>query len=171
MVKYILTFILGLVITSATLAQDDVRNLSTRERIYLGGGLNGFSIGDPTSIGISPSLGYLATNSTVIGASVTYQYYKFQNASTSLLGKSLFVKQYLPVFDDRIGPIYVTSQVDSYSQLGNSTVNYHTPILIGIGSGNRTGTNISVLYDVNYSAKSISPYGGAWVVQIGGLYF
>ena len=166
-----LTFVIGIVMTSTIFAQDDVRNLSTRERIYLGGGLNGFSIGDPTSIGISPSLGYLATNSTVIGASVTYQYYKFQSASTSLFGKSLFIKQYLPVFDEKIGPIYLTSQVDSYSQIGNATVNYHTPILLGIGSGNRTGTNISVLYDINYSSNVISPYGGAWVVQIGGLYF
>jgi hypothetical protein len=152
-------------------AQDDVKTLSTKERIYLGGGINGFSIGNPTSIGFSPSIGYLTTNSTVLGVSVTYQYYKYNSASSSLLGKSLFIKQFLPIFDERIGPLYLTGQVENYSQLDNSSAKYSTPILIGIGSGNRTGTNISVLYDINYSANVASPYGGAWVVQLGGLYF
>jgi hypothetical protein len=36
-------------------------------------------------------------------------------------------------------------------------------VLLGLGSGNRIGTN--------YSTNSNSPYGGIWVVQIGGLYF
>jgi hypothetical protein len=83
----------------------------------------------------------------------------------------LFIKQYLPVFDEKIGPLFLTGQVDSYSRLDDIITKYSTPILIGIGSGNRTGTNISVLYDVNYSSSATSPYGSAWVVQIGGLYF
>jgi hypothetical protein len=171
MVKKIIALLCLVILTTNLQAQDDVKTLTTRERIYLGGGINGFSIGDPTSIGVSPSIGYLATNSTVLGVSLTYQYYKFSNLSSSLFGKSLFIKQYLPVFDEKIGPLFLTGQVDSYSRLDDIITKYSTPILIGIGSGNRTGTNISVLYDVNYSSSATSPYGSAWVVQIGGLYF
>jgi hypothetical protein len=44
-------------------------------------------------------------------------------------------------------------------------------LLLGLGSGNRTGTNYSNFYDLKYSTNFNSPYGGIWVVQIGGLYF
>ena len=171
MVKKIMLLLFLFVLLNKSNAQDDVRTLTARERVYFGGGINGLSFGNPTSVGLSPSLGFLTTNSTVLGISVTYQYFKFNNVSSSLLGKSLYIKQYLPIFDQRIGPLFLIGQLESYSQLDNKSAKYSTPILIGIGSGNRTGTNISLLYDINYSSSKISPYGRAWVVQIGGLYF
>ena len=71
MVKKLIALFCLIVLAPKLIAQDDVRTLTTRERIYLGGGINGSSFGNPTSIGLSPSVGYLTTNSIVLGVSVS----------------------------------------------------------------------------------------------------
>ncbi len=53
----------------------DVSELTFRERLLLGGGISGLSFGNPTSIGVSPMLGYMATNTTIVGVGATYQYF------------------------------------------------------------------------------------------------
>jgi hypothetical protein len=42
--------------------------------------------------------------------------------------------------------------------------------LVGIGIGSRIGINLSLMYDLNYS-ETMSPYGSAFVVQVGGFFF
>ncbi|MFD3393012.1 hypothetical protein U0R10_00115 [Aquirufa sp. OSTEICH-129V] len=159
--------------------EEDVNRLSTRERIYFGGGLTGLSIGSigsgstSFSIGLGPQLGYLLTNSSVVGLGANYQYNSFGSSSISLLGGSVFAKQYLPVFNERIGELYLHFQIDKYSAISNVSFGqkYSTPILLGIGRGSRIGPNISILYDLNYSVGDLSPHGRALVVQLGGLFF
>lgn len=158
---------------------EDVTRLSTRERIYLGGGLTGLSFGSAGggntsfSIGLGPQIGYLLTNSSVIGLGVNYQYNTYGSASTSLLGANIFAKQYLPVFNERIGELFVHLQAENYSVIGSalSGQKFSTPIMVGVGRGGRIGPNVSIMYDLNFSAGDNSPHGGAWVVQLGGLYF
>jgi hypothetical protein len=48
---------------------------------------------------------------------------------------------------------------------------YSTPVLVGIGIGSKLGINLNVMYDLNYTAGSNSPYGTALVVQVGGFFF
>jgi hypothetical protein len=53
----------------------DVSELSFRERLQFGGGISGLSFGNPTSVGLSPMVGYQLTNKTILGVGLTYQYY------------------------------------------------------------------------------------------------
>lgn len=159
--------------------EEDVSRLSTRERIYLGGGLTGLRFGSDSgggttfSIGIGPQVGYLLTNSTVLGLGANYQYTSSGNGSYSLLGGNLFAKQYLPVFNERIGELFIHFQAENYQNIGGMVTGqkFSSPIMLGIGRGSRIGPNVSILYDLNYSVGDLSPHGGAWVIQLGGLYF
>ncbi|MFD1819652.1 hypothetical protein SAMN04515674_11444 [Pseudarcicella hirudinis] len=162
--------------------EPDVRDLPFRQRIRIGGGVSGLSFGNPTSIGISPMVGYQATNETIVGLGLTYQYYSIKDIygnrySNNLLGERIFARRYLPFLQQLVGQGYLVGQVENYSSLSDSgpyTFSYSNPILIGVGIGSKIGLNIQVMYDLNYpSANSFktSPYGSALVIQIGGFFF
>jgi len=161
--------------------EKDVSELSFRERVHFGGGISGLSFGNPTSIGISPMAGYQLTNNTVIGLGLTYQYYSINyggsvgKLTSNLLGERIFARHYVPALSQIVGQSYLTAQVENYSNLSNNSgLSYSNPVLVGIGIGSKIGLNITVMYDLNYSssygAKS-SPYGSAFVVQVGGFFF
>lgn len=159
--------------------EPDVSELSFRERLHFGGGLSGLSFGNPTSIGISPMAGYLLTNNTVIGVGMTYQYYSLNiagyRATSNLLGERIFVRQQIPMLSQLLGQGYLTAQLENFNDMsaGTTGAGYSNPFLVGIGIGSRIGINLSLLYDLNYSASSAkqSPYGSAFVVQVGGFFF
>ena len=159
--------------------EPDVSELSFRERLHFGGGLSGLSFGNPTSIGISPMAGYLLTNNTVIGVGMTYQYYSLNiagyRATSNLLGERIFVRQQIPMLSQLLGQGYLTAQLENFNDMsaGTTGAGYSNPFLVGIGIGSRIGINLSLLYDLNYSATSAkqSPYGSAFVVQVGGFFF
>jgi len=159
--------------------EPDVSELSFRERLHFGGGLSGLSFGNPTSIGISPMAGYLLTNNTVIGVGMTYQYYSLNiagyRATSNLLGERIFVRQQLPILSQLLGQGYLTAQLENFNDMsaGTTGAGYSNPFLVGIGIGSRMGINLSLMYDLNYSATSAkqSPYGSAFVVQVGGFFF
>ena len=159
--------------------EPDVSELSFRERLHFGGGLSGLSFGNPTSIGISPMAGYLLTNNTVVGVGMTYQYYSLSyagyRATSNLLGERLFVRQQIPMLAQLLGQGYLTAQVENFNDMsaGTTGYGYSNPVLVGIGIGSRIGINLSLMYDLNYSATSgkQSPYGSAFVVQVGGFFF
>lgn len=159
--------------------EPDVSELSFRERLHFGGGVSGLSFGNPTSIGISPMAGYLLTNQTIIGLGMTYQYYSLTysgyRAVSNLLGERIFVRQQIPALSAYIGQGYLTAQLENFSNLSSSSISgeYSNPFLVGVGIGSKIGINLSLMYDLNYSATSgkQSPYGSAFVVQVGGFFF
>ena len=158
--------------------EPDVSELSFRERLHFGGGVSGLSFGNPTSIGISPMAGYLLTNNTILGLGMTYQYYSLSyggyKATSNLLGERIFVRQQIPALSAFIGQGYLTAQLENFNNMSPGTTGgYSNPFLVGIGIGSRIGINLSLMYDLNYSETSgkQSPYGSAFVVQVGGFFF
>jgi hypothetical protein len=158
--------------------EPDVSELSFRDRVHFGGGVSGLSFGNPTSIGISPMAGYLLTNNTILGLGLTYQYYSLTyggfKATSNLLGERIFIRQQIPALSAFIGQGYVTAQLENFNNMSPGTTGeYSNPFLVGIGIGSRIGINLSLMYDLNYSASTgkQSPYGSAFVVQVGGFFF
>ncbi len=158
--------------------EPDVSELSFRERLHFGGGISGLSFGNPTSIGISPMAGYLLANNTILGLGMTYQYYSISyqgfKATSNLLGERIFVRQQIPALSALIGQGYLTAQLENFNNMSPGTIGgYSNPFLVGIGIGSRIGINLSLMYDLNYSETSgkQSPYGSAFVVQVGGFFF
>lgn len=154
--------------------EPDVSELTFRQRMHYGGGISGLSFGNPTSIGISPMAGYMLTNNTILGVGLTYQYFSFRGFQASnLLGQRIFVRQFVPALSAMIGQSYLTAQIENFQDLSNTPfkTKYSTPVLVGVGIGSKLGINLNVMYDLNYSAGSNSPYGTALVVQVGGFFF
>ena len=158
--------------------EPDVSELSFRERLHFGGGISGLSFGNPTSIGISPMVGYLLAKNTILGLGMTYQYYSISyqgfKATSNLLGERIFVRQQIPALSALIGQGYLTAQLENFNNMSPGTTGgYSNPFLVGIGIGSRIGINLSLMYDLNYSETSgkQSPYGSAFVVQVGGFFF
>ena len=154
----------------------DVRELPFRQRLNFGAGINGLSFGNPTSIGLSPMVGYSLTNNSIVGLGLTYQYYSANYGSlgtysSNLLGQKIFVRQQVPALSQLIGQAYLTGQIENYTNLSDNTgINYSNPVLIGVGIGSKIGINFQVMYDLNYTSGR-SPYGSAIVVQVGGFFF
>ena len=158
--------------------EPDVSELSFRERLHFGGGVSGLSFGNPTSIGISPMAGYLLAKNTILGLGMTYQYYSLSyggyKATSNLLGERIFVRQQIPALSAFIGQGYLTAQLENFNNMSPGTTGgYSNPFLVGVGIGSRIGINLSLMYDLNYSETSgkQSPYGSAFVVQVGGFFF
>jgi hypothetical protein len=159
----------------------DVSELSFRERLQFGGGISGLSFGNPTSVGLSPMVGYQLTNKTILGVGLTYQYYSVNyggsigKLTSNLLGERIFARHYVPALSQLLGQSYLIAQVENYSNLsGNSGISYSNPVMVGIGIGSRLGINLSLMYDLNYTSgfgPTQSPYGSAFVVQVGGFFF
>ena len=158
--------------------EPDVSELSFRERLHFGGGISGLSFGNPTSIGVSPMAGYLLAKNTILGLGMTYQYYSVNygvgKSTSNLLGERIFVRQQIPALSALIGQGYLTAQLENFNDMSPGTsVGYSNPFLVGIGIGSRIGINLSIMYDLNYSETlgKQSPYGSAFVVQVGGFFF
>jgi hypothetical protein len=156
--------------------EKDVRELPFRQRLNFGAGINGLSFGNPTSIGLSPMVGYSLTNTSIVGAGLIYQYYSVDYGSlgaftSNLFGQKIFVRQQVPALSQLIGQAYLTGQIENYTNLSDNTgINYSNPVLIGVGIGSKIGINFQVMYDLNYTSGR-SPYGSAIVVQVGGFFF
>ena len=156
--------------------EKDVRELPFRQRLNFGGGISGLSFGNPTSIGVSPMVGYSLTNNSIVGLGLTYQYYSANYGSlgaysSNLLGQKIFIRQQVPSLSQLIGQAYLTGQIENYTNLSDNTgINYSNPVLVGLGIGSKIGINFQVMYDLNYTSGR-SPYGSAIVVQVGGFFF
>ncbi len=156
--------------------EKDVRELPFRQRLNFGAGINGLSFGNPTSIGLSPMVGYSLTNTSIVGAGLIYQYYSVDYGSlgaftSNLFGQKIFVRQQVPALSQLIGQAYLTGQIENYTNLSDNTgINYSNPVLIGVGIGSKIGINFQVMYDLKYTSGR-SPYGSAIVVQVGGFFF
>lgn len=166
--------------------EPELKDLSFRQRIRIGGGISGLSIGNPTSIGVSPMVGYQATKQTIVGIGGTYQYssWKFYDnfgntyrQSFNTMGYRAFVMQNLPILQDLIGGGYLQAEIEKYESLSPS-FSYRPSFLVGAGLGNPRGFNLTVLYDFNYknginptNGNPYSLYGSPLVLRVGGFFF
>ncbi|MDR6564110.1 MULTISPECIES: hypothetical protein [unclassified Arcicella] len=151
--------------------EQDVRDLPFTQRLKFGGGLNGLQFGNPTVIGISPMVGYQATNDFIVGFALDYQYYKqTYYQSLNQYGPRIFGQYRLHFLDNIASNMFAQAEVQKYyyKQAGYS---YEYPIqtLAGIGFG-FGGFQITALYNLTYD-KFNSPYGSPLVLRVGGFFF
>jgi hypothetical protein len=186
-----LLFFLSIVSYTSTYAQDpivikqdssvrdldepvDVRDLPFRQRLKFGGGIGGLQFGNPTVVGISPMVGYQATNDLIVGLAVDYQYQGGtlfgQKYSINQYGPRLFGQYRLHLLENILSGAFLQGEVQKYyaSSQGRS-VDYDVQALAGIGIG-FGGFNLTALYNLNYK-EGTSPYGSPLVIRVGGFFF
>jgi hypothetical protein len=152
----------------------DVRDLPFRQRLKFGGGIGGLQFGNPTVVGISPMVGYQATNDLIVGLAVDYQYQGGtlfgQKYSVNQYGPRLFGQYRLHLLENILSGAFLQGEVQKYyaSSQGRS-VDYDIQALAGIGIG-FGGFNLTALYNLNYNELT-SPYGSPIVIRVGGFFF
>jgi hypothetical protein len=160
--------------------EQDVRELPFRQRIRFGGGIGGLQFGNPTVIGVSPMVGYQATNDFTIGLALDYQYQggtdRFSGIKYNVnqYGPRLFGQYRLQFLEQILSRAFAQVEVQKYygSQSfngGSFDINYDTQALAGIGVG-FGGFQMTVLYNLNYN-EFTSPYGSPLVIRVGGFFF
>jgi hypothetical protein len=160
--------------------EQDVRDLPFRQRLRFGGGINGGTFTSyGINIGVSPMVGYQVRNNTIVGVGLTYNYNSvYSYGKLSQFGQRAFIRQGIPVLEQLLGRGFLIGQVENYTELSSSPIQYTNPVLVGIGIGAARGFNLTVMYDLNYQQATasgnnvrVSPYGSALVVQLGGFFF
>ncbi|MEY4541789.1 MAG: hypothetical protein RLZZ306_3546 [Bacteroidota bacterium] len=152
----------------------DVRDLPFRQRLKFGGGIGGLQFGNPTVVGISPMVGYQATNDLIVGLAVDYQYQGGtlfgQKYSINQYGPRLFGQYRLHLLENILSGAFLQGELQKYyaSSQGRS-VDYDVQALAGVGVG-FGGFNLTVLYNLNYN-EFTSPYGSPLVIRVGGFFF
>ena len=152
----------------------DVRDLPFRQRLKFGGGIGGLQFGNPTVVGISPMVGYQATNDLIVGLAVDYQYQGGtlfgQKYSVNQYGPRLFGQYRLHLLENILSGAFLQGELQKYyaSSQGRS-FNYDLQALAGVGVG-FGGFNLTVLYNLNYNELT-SPYGSPLVIRVGGFFF
>ena len=159
----------------------DVRDLPFRQRLKFGGGIGGLQFGNPTVVGISPLVGYQATNDLIVGLAVDYQYqggtFLGQKYSVNQYGPRLFGQYRLHLLENILSGAFLQAELQKYygsESAGNSqsiSLNYDTQALAGIGLG-FGGFNLTVLYNLNYSEdRRRNPFSSPLVIRVGGFFF
>ena len=191
MKKFLFFLFLSIVSYTSTYAQDpiiikqdssvrdldepiDVRDLPFRQRLKFGGGIGGLQFGNPTVVGISPMMGYQATNDLIVGLAVDYQYQGGtlfgQKYSINQYGPRLFGQYRLHLLENILSGAFLQGEVQKYyASSGGRSVDYDVQALAGIGIG-FGGFNITALYNLNYNELT-SPYGSPIVIRVGGFFF
>jgi hypothetical protein len=160
--------------------EQDVRDLPFRQRIRFGGGIGGLQFGNPTVVGVSPMVGYQATNDFTVGLALDYQYQggtdRFSGIKYSInqYGPRLFGQYRLQFLEQILSRAFAQVEVQKYygSQSfngGSLDINYDTQALAGLGVG-FGGFQMTVLYNLNYN-EFTSPYGSPIVIRVGGFFF
>ena len=152
----------------------DVRDLPFRQRLKFGGGIGGLQFGNPTVVGISPMMGYQATNDLIVGLAVDYQYQGGtlfgQKYSINQYGPRLFGQYRLHLLENILSGAFLQGEVQKYyASSGGRSVVYDVQALAGIGIG-FGGFNITAWYNLNYNELT-SPYGSPIVIRVGGFFF
>jgi hypothetical protein len=151
--------------------EQDVRDLPFRQRIRFGGGVGGLQFGNPTVIGVSPMVGYQATNDFTIGLAVDYQYFKVRGfEAQNQYGPRVFGQYRLKFLEQILSSAFAQVEAQKYYvSAGGQSFSYDVQTLAGIGVG-FGGFQITALYNLNYN-QFTSPYGSPLVLRVGGFFF
>lgn len=159
--------------------EQDVRDLPFSQRIRFGGGLGNIQFGTVTAIGVSPMVGYQATNDFILGFAVDYQYYKLRSREAqNQFGPRVFGQYRLHFLDNIASNMFAQAELQKYyyKQAGAS-FEYPIQTLAGIGFG-FGGFQLSILYNFTYdntysplTGYPNSPYGSPIVIRAGGFFF
>jgi hypothetical protein len=149
----------------------DIRDLPFRQRLKFGGGIGGLQFGNPTVIGVSPMVGYQASNDLIVGLAVDYQYFKFRGIEAqNQYGPRLFGQYRLHLLENLLSGAFLQAEVQKYyASAGSLSFDYDVQALAGIGIG-FGGFNLTALYNLNYNERT-SPYGSPIVIRVGGFFF
>lgn len=149
---------------SASYSDDekDVKDMKTRERIFIGGNL-GIQFGTITAINISPTIGYRLTNKLSTGVGGTYQFYRDRgwlqtsdfSYSTHIYGGSVFARYLI------IPQLFAHAEFESLNLDSRIGINrnhdgnrfWEQNYFVGGGYrqrlGPRTYLNLMLLYNLN----------------------
>ncbi len=158
---------------------------SFKQRLRLGGGISNIQIGNkygnPTVIGLSPMVGYQATNKMIVGAGVSYIFIKYRdirnniNLRDDLAALRGFVRYDLKFLQELIGQGFLTGEVERYQSI-QAKEKYRPAVLVGAGMGIASGFGLTLLYDVNYklgqsiNLNSLSGGSSPWVIRVNGFF-
>lgn len=157
------------------------RPLPFGQRIRVGGGISGLSIGNPFSIGVSPVLAYQASERAVLGVGVNYVYYRARYING-------FVDQFNQYGGRLFGLYEIVPKIvpNLYAHAEYETTNLRYPDyslkqyrrqwvgfpLVGVTYSQRigrlAGINLSALYNANYRGNAYAQYvyGSPWVLRV-----
>jgi hypothetical protein len=162
----------GASVQQSTDEEEDVRNQTFKQRLRFGLGGLGFQFGTFfSSVSAAPMVGYMITNTTMGGLEVPYQHtWGRLTQPTHWIGYRGFVNQQIPPLAQLIGTGYGRLEYEQYNVIsGGSNFSPRASILAGIGIGAFRGTQIIIMYDLNYQ-EGTSLYGSPLVVR-GGITF
>ncbi|MFZ6663919.1 hypothetical protein [Peijinzhouia sedimentorum] len=161
----------------AQIQTDDVKELSTMERIY-GGGNFSLGFGNITFVDISPLAGYMITPQFSAGLGATYQYLRYNNfdQSANVYGGRIFMRHNImqrffahaeyesmsveyPQYDDNLNVVVRREWVPGLL-VGGGIFN---------GFGERGGMNLTVLYNLVHD-NIRSPYGSPLIIRAGFIF-
>ncbi len=164
--RFLILMILPLWLPLTVIAneEEDVKDLSTRERIFLGGNI-GLQISNIyTTVNISPHVGYRLTNRLSPGIGLTYQYYRDTGwgsqsgftAVTHLYGGSAFARyRILSQFFAHVEfeALNLDSQMGWRNDPDRNSRFWEYNYFVGGGYrtflGGRTHINLMLLYNLN----------------------
>lgn len=138
------------------------KNSGFTDRLYFGGGLNVQFDSFQSVIGASPSVGYMLSNSTSIGAGITYQFINFKvlNLTTDVYGYRFFLRQNL--FSNIFAYTeYENMSYEQNAQIEDSPRFWRNAFYVGGGFfqpfNDRSGFLILALYNLNNRNYQGSP--------------
>lgn len=161
--------------------EPELKDLTFKQRLRFGGNFGGLSIGNPTSVGVSPMLGYQLTNQAILGVGGTYQYYSYRDFynnryTSNAIAYRAFIMQNISVLQQLLGGGYLQAEVEKYESLSGG-FSYQPSFLVGLGLGSPRSFNLTVLYNLNYKdgydqyGRPYSIYSSPLVLRVGGFFF
>ncbi len=129
---------------------------SFKERLKYGGSAGPFSFSrNFTAIGLSPMLGYMLSEKTIVGVGFSYIFLREKDLFTNtkikddILGYRAFIRQDL-AFTQKINfPLFLTGEIEQYQGV-QSKAKARPAFMAGLGYGMAGGYGISVMYDFNF---------------------
>jgi hypothetical protein len=157
------------------------RPLPFGQRLRFGGGINGFRFGNPFSLGVSPVIGYQATEHMIVGIGGNYTYTRYKapyyNPTTynQYGGRGFIMYEFIP---SAVPNLYLHGEIENSTiqqkpdGFASSSLSLTSP-LVGITYSQpisrRFGVNITALYNLNYNDNSGLArviYGSPFVFRI-----